>query len=220
MPAKNTIRRFEPESMYHVYNRGVEKRIIFYDERDYAVFLSFLKYALLPEDTEEEVVEPAMITDADRFSLRRLNLVEEVDLVSFCLMPNHFHLLLFQHSEDAITRLMRSVATGYSMYFNKRYDRVGALFQGKYKASRIGTDSHWRHISRYIHLNPLDLGENYKTYSYSSYHLIGGASHADWLKPEHVLDGFKNIAEYESFHDEYIPHRKELQNIKEMLADA
>jgi putative transposase len=205
--------------MYHVYNRGVEKRIIFLDERDYAVFLSFLKHALLPPDSED-TFESSLISDAQRFNLRRQNLAQDVDLVAFCLMPNHFHLLLFQRTKDGITRLMRSVATGYSMYFNKRYERVGGLFQGRYKASHIASDAYWQHISRYIHLNALDLGKNFRDYPYSSYRFYSEQTQADWVKPDSITSAFANAKEYEQFLETYIPHRKELLDVKDLLANT
>jgi len=206
--------------MYHVYNRGVDKRIIFEDERDYAVFLSFLKYALTPiNDKEIEEEEIPLLSQAQRFNMRRLNLASEVELAAFCLMPNHFHLLLFQYTTDGITKLMRSIATGYSVYFNKRYTRSGTLFQGRYKAKPIDSDAYWQHISRYIHLNPVDLGEDYKQFPYSSYGFYSGKASAEWVKPSMILDGFKNVGEYEKFHDDYLPYRKELLDVKDMLAD-
>lgn len=219
MPAKNAIKQFEPERMYHVYNRGVEKRIIFCDERDYAVFLSFLKYALSPKESEGAEIDTSLLSDAQRFNMRRLNLVEDVELVAFCLMPNHFHLLLYQHAQDGITRLMRSIATGYSVYFNKRYKRDGALFQGRYKAKSIDSEAYWQHISRYIHLNPLDIGKEYKSYEYSSYRFHVGVAEAVWIKPQIITANFKDMKEYQKFHDDYIPYRNQLKEIKDMLAD-
>jgi putative transposase len=222
MPSRNAIKEFEPDSMYHVYNRGVDKRIIFTDERDYSVFLSFLKFALLSDEqlTEQNVIDDGLLTEANRFNLRREGLYGAVELVSYCLMPNHFHLLLYQHEIDGITRLMRSVATGYVMYFNKRHKRVGGLFQDVYKASRIHTQGYWDHISRYIHLNPIDLGEDYESYTYSSYRNYVGNAEADWLKPELVMDGFSSVEEYEKFVKDYIPYRKELKDIASMLANS
>jgi putative transposase len=218
MPAKNAVKQFAPESMYHVYNRGVDKRIIFQDERDYVVFLSFLKYAFLPLEDTNKVVDTALLSEAQRFNLRRLNLANEVELAAFCLMPNHFHLLLYQHSSDGITKLMRSIATGYSLYFNKRYGRSGTLFQGRYKAIRINSDVYWQHISRYIHLNPLDRKADYRYYPYSSYRFHSGTAKAEWVKSELVLGNFSDAKQYEQFHDEYIPYRKELLGLKDMLA--
>ena len=222
MPSRNAIKNYEPDSMYHVYNRGVDKRIIFTDEKDYAVFLNFLKFALLSDEElkGEKIVDSNIVSEATRFNLRRECLNEAVELVSFCLMPNHFHLLLYQREIDGITRLMRSIGTGYSIYFNKRHKRVGSLFQGRYKASPIKTPEYWDHISRYIHLNPLDIGQNYENYTYSSYRNFVGKAEASWVKPDLVLDSFKSATEYAKFVYDYIPHRNELKFIKDFLANS
>lgn len=208
--------------MYHVYNRGVDKALIFKDKRDYAVFLSFLKYALLSDDSNKKIdaVDAALITEAQRFNLRREGLADRLELVSYCLMPNHFHLLIYQYDKDAITRLMRSVATGYSMYFNKRYKRIGSLFQGVYKASKIGTEPYWAHISRYIHLNPLDIGQDFRTYDYSSYRVFMGRIKQEWVKPALITDDYKSSKEYDKFVASYISHRHELKEIEDMLANS
>jgi len=222
MPSKNVVKQFESDAMYHVYNRGVDKRIIFSDERDYAVFLSFLKYALLSggENFKKDEVNASLLTEAQRFNLRREGLADKVELVSFCLMPNHFHLLLYQYVPNGITTLMRSIITGYSMYFNKRHKRVGSLFQGVYKASCINTEAYWWHISRYIHLNPADLGEDYKDYPYSSYRFFVKKAEAEWLKSKKVMGGFKNTSDYEKFVADYVSRRNELLEIKDMLANS
>ncbi|OGL30932.1 hypothetical protein A3F37_00630 [Candidatus Saccharibacteria bacterium RIFCSPHIGHO2_12_FULL_41_12] len=216
MPGRNVIKQFEPDAAYHIYNRGVDKKIIFLDERDYAVFLSLLKYTIIQKDDQ---FDNSLVSEAQRYNFRRLNLAESVDLLAYCLMPNHFHLLVYQHSEDGITKMMRSVATAYSMYFNKRYKRSGALFQGRYKASRIHSDSYWQHISRYIHLNPLDVGDNYKSYPYGSFKAYSGEISVEWLNTDMILGNFSSVKEYVKFHDDYIPRRKELLDVKEMLAN-
>lgn len=217
MPAKNAVKQFEPEAMYHVYNRGVDKRVIFQDEQDYAVFLDFLKYALSNRSESDEPFDPSSLSEAERFNFRRLGLADDLDLVAFCLMPNHFHLLAYQHSIEGITKLMRSVATGYSMYFNKKYDRSGTLFQGRYKASKIDSDSYWDHISRYIHLNPKDLGVDWRTYPKSSYRFYTGSAKADWVKPGLVLDSFKTIKQYELFVQQYEERHDELKKLAKDL---
>lgn len=222
MPSRNVVKQFVADKMYHVYNRGVEGRDIFMDERDYAVFLSFLKFALLSdsENQNNEVVDQTLISQAERFTLRRKGLADKVDLVSYCLMPNHFHLLFYQHTEEGITELMRSVITGYVLYFNKRHKRTGSLFQGVYKASPINTDPYWWHVSRYIHLNPLDLGVDYKDYPYSSYRFFAKKAEAEWVKPDIILSGFRSAHSYEHFVEEYIPQRNELLEIKNVLANS
>ena len=222
MPSRNTIKKYEPNMMYHVYNRGVDKRIVFTDEKDYAVFLSFLKFALLSDEDlkKEKIIDSGIVSEATRFNLRREVLFGAVELVSFCLMPNHFHLLLYQYDIDGITRLMRSVGTGYSAYFNKRHKRVGPLFQGRYKASPINTQGYWDHISRYIHLNPLDIGKDYKNYNYSSYRYFIGEAEASWVNHELILDGFASIDEYKNFVEDYVPYKNDLKMIKDLLANS
>jgi putative transposase len=222
MPSRNIMKSFVPNSMYHVYNRGVDKRIIFVDERDYAVFLSFLKYALLSDEDvqKHQVIDAGLLSSATRFNLRREGLHGVVELVSYCLMPNHFHLQLFQYEANGVTRLMQSIATGYVMYFNKRHGRTGALFQSRYKASKIDSQAYWDHISRYIHLNPLDLGSDYKNYQYSSFKQYEGKVEAEWVRPGLVIDSYRTPKDYVRFVDEYIPHRAGLKDVKDILANS
>ncbi len=92
--------------------------------------------------------------DANRHKTEAL--MGEVQLLAYCLMPNYFHLLFYQVSEDGVTKFMRRLATAYSMYFNNRYNRVGALFQGRFRARLLPTDQYVGHVSRYIHLCPHD----------------------------------------------------------------
>lgn len=191
MPRRNTIRKFTEQGIYHIYNRGVEKRIIFLDEQDYAVFLHLLKYYLSPIDPKG--VHPLM--EFQNFSVVRprplANLEKELDLVAFCLMPNHFHLILQQHTVDGVSKLLLRLLTTYALYFNKRYKRVGYLFQGPYRAVLIETDSYLLHLSRYIHLNPSELTRApLVSYPYSSYKYYLGLAKAGWIKPKIILDYF------------------------------
>jgi putative transposase len=192
MPHKNTIRHYAEDGIYHIYNRGVEKRDIYLDEQDYAVFLHLLKYYLSPLDPKD--IHP--LIQFQNFSVKKTyplaNLEHKVELAAFCLMPNHFHLLARQTTKDGITQLLRKVSTTYVMYFNKRYNRVGYLFQGKYKAITVDSESYLLHLSRYIHLNPAGLkGTDPFNYPYSSYKYFIGQAHATWVKPKTVLDCFK-----------------------------
>lgn len=204
MPGKNTIKEYAPENYYHVYNRGVEKRKIFLDEEDYTVFLGLIKKYLTGTNKN--------LKNRHLFN----NLGTEVSLLSYCLMPNHFHLLLFQKTSDGITKLMRRVTTGYVMYFNNKYDRVGGLFQGRYKAAHINGDTYLHHISRYIHLNP----DNYKNWPYSSYSYYLGQKNAKWLDTSPILSLFEDSpAQYSEFVDDYAEAKKEIDILKYQLAD-
>lgn len=214
MPHKHTIKTFVAGSFYHVYNRGVNKNDIFHDDQDYRVFLHLLKYYLSPIETLEKT-HPLLedILDVSIVRPRPLsNLEKEVDLVAYCLMPNHFHLLLRQHTVDGMTRLMRRLSTTYALYMNKRYHRVGYLFQGRYKGAIINEEPYLLHLSRYIHINPLDLQgmtrTNLVNYSYSSYSYYIGIKHAVWIKPQFIIgffhqtkssSVFKNVTTYRAF---------------------
>lgn len=176
---------FAPDELYHVYNRGVEKRDIYLDRREYERFLSLLFLA--------NSAKPIHIQKTDQSSqgwtLTAALEVERdetlVDIVAYCLMPNHFHILVKEKDEGAISKFMQKLSTGYTMYFNKRHDRNGALFQGKFKATHADEDRYLKYLYSYIHLNPIKLiqsdwkeigiknfnqAENYlNQYKYSSY---------------------------------------------------
>lgn len=211
MPSRNIVREFAEHQYYHVYNRGVEKRHIFLDDDDYTVFLGLLKRYLDETDDKKSKKAPR---NASRRRVEKIQ--DEVQVLSYCLMPNHFHLMLYQTSKDGVHKLMRRIATSYAMYFNSKYDRVGSLFQGPYKASLINRDSYLQHISRYIHLNP----EDYKAWPYSSYKYFAREKSApNWLKRDTLLEMFYSRQEYLSFVDDYVAARDELSILKWQLAN-
>ena len=204
MPSRNTVREYAPGSYYHVYNRGVAKQPIFVDNSDYTVFLSLLKRHLSNEP------------QIDRFGRLHPHYKDQVELLAFCLMPNHFHFLIHQDKDaQALSRFMKSVCTAYTMYFNRKYQRVGPLFQGRFKASRVSRDEYLQHISRYIHLNPKD----YRQYEWSSlpYYLDG--RRAEWLIPKRVLDLFEGT-DYLKFLEDYKEHKAMLDELQYELADT
>lgn len=132
--------------IYHVYNRGVEKRNVFLDSADYLRFIRSLE--------EFNTTESGVKIGRDRISKK---LEKIVDILAFCLMPNHFHLMLQQKTDSGVSDFMQKVGIGYTMYFNKRRERSGVLFQGKYKLVHITDGNHLQHLPYYIHLNPLDM---------------------------------------------------------------
>lgn len=224
MPSRNTIKQYIENGHYHIYNRGVEKRNIFKDEQDYRVFLHLLKTLLSP--LSKEFRHPlSEVTGFNPVRFRPLlkTLHGEVELLAYCLMPNHFHLLLKQTTRSGMSDLMRRLSTAYSMYFNKKYRRVGHLFQGIYKAAYVDEDSYLLHLSRYIHLNPLELaltGFNLvkaTEYPYSSYAYYLGKKNADWINPRPILAffktrqrmGLKDFFSYESFVEDFKEDPKE-----------
>src|SRR3990167_6235928 len=200
MPSKNRIKTYTENGYYHLYNRGVDKRIIFQDRDDYTRFLYLLKIYLSPlENLQAEF--PLLKT-----YLINKNLAGQVDLLAYCLMPNHFHLLVHQKNKDGITKLMRQVMTSYSKYFNNRFERIGPLFQDIYKAALVDSDDYLLHLSRYIHLNPLDRGITVDEYIWSSYGNYLGKKEADWLNTKTLTDYFSKTNpanSYKAFVEDY-----------------
>jgi putative transposase len=205
MPSRNTLKEYREGCFYHLYNRGVEKRDIFLDEQDYAIFLHLLKYFLSPAD--KEIKNPLVgLYNLKYVRPRPLdNLAGKVELHAFCLMPNHFHLLIKLLAYSGMTELMQKVLTAYSMYFNKRYKRVGHLFQGRYKAALVDSGEYLTYLTKYIHENPLDLGLSELTrtvlvnYPYSSYAYYLREKHASWLNVDYILGFFSEKQTYQEF---------------------
>jgi REP element-mobilizing transposase RayT len=190
-----------------VYNRGVERRSVFVDREDHAVFLNLLKRHLSSKQ------------QTDKYKRPFTNYHGQIELAAFCLMPNHFHLLVYQRDRSALPRLMRSIMTSYAGYFNQKYGRTGNLFQGRYKAAIIDNEAYLWHISRYIHLNPMDIGETWETYPYSSYRYYTGEWSAEWMQPKRILDMHQDAhVDYSAFMADFENHKQIMDEIKPQLA--
>lgn len=145
----------------HILNRGVDKRTVFEDSQDYArfvqgmyVFNSTNAPPLNISRSNANVRHPmSNINDSKKNETRQ----PLVHIHTWCLMPNHYHLLLTPLSENGLSLFMKRLNMGYSKYFNEKYDRSGALWQGKYKKVHIQNDAHFLYVPHYIHANPLDM---------------------------------------------------------------
>jgi len=149
--------KFINDHIYHVYNRGVDKRNIFLDDEDYFRFIHNL-FEFNDTKPAQNIYYKRPDFQSYEVGLRKIEPRKLlVEILAFCLMPNHFHLLLKQKKEGGITKFMRKIGTGYTNYFNQKYARSGVLFQGKFKAVLIEKETHLIYIPHYIHTNPLDL---------------------------------------------------------------
>jgi len=171
---------------------------IFIDEQDYRVFLSYLKVYLSPKeksvneikDNDSKVENKEKII-SEIYTLN--NFFGKIDLISFVLMPNHFHLGLRQKNKKEIESFMRSLITKYSKYFNKKYKRVGPLFQGRYKAILIQSTEYLLYLSRYIHRNPQELlvkEQSLESYPWSSYPSYLNDIKISWLSKRLIISNF------------------------------
>ncbi|MCX6794162.1 MAG: transposase, partial [Candidatus Gottesmanbacteria bacterium] len=161
MPSRFQIKTYTENTFHHLFNRGVEKRPIFLDEKDYAVLLSYLKTYLSAKDDitlRAQATDPSVSWRERDQALRLLrmnNFYGTIRLLSYCLMPNHFHMVVWQKHGPGIDEFMNSLWTRYTMYFNRKYRRVGTLFQSVYKAVVVSSDEQLLHLTRYIHQNPI-----------------------------------------------------------------
>src|SRR3989344_110687 len=155
----NLRRDYEIGEIYHVLNRGVERRDIFLKPQDYSRFILGLEFfnSSNPARIWDMVANTGSVSAGQRIEAQRKTKGPPlVESLAFCLMPNHFHLILREIKDDGITEFM-SKMVGYSSYFNKQYKRVGPLFQGRYKAIRVKQESQLDVLFAYIHTNPVDL---------------------------------------------------------------
>lgn len=216
--------QFENNEFYHVFNRGVEKRDIFIEDRDYLRFVRDLcifnddRFVLRSERRSPCMPHPGYGNTA----VSGMRQEPFVNIICFCLMPNHYHLLIQQLNDNGISRFLAKIGTGYVHYFNTKYERVGSLFQGRFKAVHIDNDEQLKHASRYIHLNPVELTEpnwkengvknwnkannfleNYRWSSYLDY--IGKENFSSVTNREFIMQYFdKKPEKYKKYISEWV----------------
>lgn len=182
--------KFANDEYYHIYNRGVDKRDIFMEEKDIKRLLIFLSESLVEKNKE---VRPL----SRRSNLFLGNLVE---LICYCLNPNHYHLILKQLEDNGVSKFMKSFGTSYTMFFNQKYNRSGSLFQGKFKAVHIETNEYILWLSGYINgnaeIHKIAKADNYLWSSYQDYL---GLRNGTLCNKEIILSQFKNINEYKEY---------------------
>lgn len=196
-------KQFAEGGYYHIYNRGNNKQDIFLDDEDRKCFLFRLREALYPE-----------FVDSRRKPLPK----GAFALLAYCLMPNHFHLLIRQNSVVPITELIKKICTGYSKYFNKKHERIGHLFQDQFKAIGIINDSYLLWVSAYIHQNPKIAGliKDLPEYPWSSYRDYLSLRSGKLCSKDLILGMVKSAEEYKKFVSdsfEKIKVRKDIQRV-------
>jgi putative transposase len=146
--------KFVQEQFYHVYNRGVDKRVIFSNDYDYQRFILLLHVL----NTNKNLKIRDLIKENSFDELLKIKNEDPIVAIgAYCLMPNHFHLLITPLVDNGISKFMLKLQTSYSMYFNIKNKRSGALFQGAFKSQHLDSDEYLKYIYSYIHLNPAKL---------------------------------------------------------------
>jgi len=204
---------------YHIYNRGVDKREVFANNNDYVRFLKNLREFNSKFIREER----ARLTefDSDSDSESESNSGERlVDIIAYCLNPNHYHLILKQISEKGIEKFMQKVGTGYTNYFNIKNKRSGALFQGKFKSVHIDSDDYLLYLSAYINENNFIHGYGKRgNWKYASLWEYLGKTNQEICNKKIILDQFRNINDYKEFLDKNATYLKEKKELNRYLLE-
>lgn len=197
---------FITEEYYHIFNRGNNKRGIFFDKFDLSRF-----YLSMQEFNSEN---PIGSIYENRFNNTKSNQDSKlVEFICYCLNPNHYHFLVKQTVDDGVIKFMHRLGTGYTKYFNQKYDNSGSLFQGTYKAKHVNSNEYLLHLSAYINLNP-EAHQLGSLASKSSWKEYTDPSSDKLCDTKIILSQFKNISEYKKFAQEsleIINKQKELQ---------
>lgn len=209
---------------YHIFNRGLAKRPIFMDKRDYEKFiftLFYYRFTKLPMKLSHFL---QISNSARQNIISKLTTTgtKNIDILCFVLMPNHFHLLLKQVVDNGISNYLRLISNSWTHYFNLKYNRQGALFQGIFKAVMIEDDKQLIHLSRYIHINPVVSNiikeKDFLKYQWSSFNdYLKRTSH--FVDVETIFSHFSKPISYKNFVLNQIDYGKKLEGIKHLLLE-
>ena len=207
---------FATGEIYHVYNHSQYNVPIFRSKRTCNLFLETMKFYLQPfPPTRFSIYR----TNRDKFPINLKNPI--VTIINYCLMPNHFHLLLRQENDNGIKNFVQKISNSYAHYFALKNQIKGHIFGGNFKAVRIENEEQLIHTSRYIHLNPVTsyLVEKPEDYLFSSYSISLKERFVDFVHPEEITNYFSSIKKYEEFVTAQKNYQRTLQLIKHLTLE-
>jgi len=212
---------------YHIFNRGLDRRPVFLNHWDFVRAWKTLDFYRF-KNTSLNLAKVLVMGKEDKekfFSNLRKDSNKQVEVISYCFMPNHFHFLLKQKQKEGISTFLSNFTNSYTRYFNARHKRRGRLFEGVFKAVRIETEEQLMHVSRYFHLNPVvslvikecELGD----YNWSSFpEYLGECQGIEICDKEIVLSGFSSKEDYRTFVHDRIEYGQKLESIKHLLLEV
>lgn len=209
--------------IYHVFNRGIDKRPTFTTKSEYRRATNSMLYYRYSQPGKRFAYFIKLSAEEQIKFLKELSSHSQyVDILAYCFMPNHFHFLVKQQTDLGISKFMSLFQNSYTRYFNTKHDRVGSLFLNQFKAVRIETDEQLLHVSRYIHLNPLTSYvvkdfDSLKSFTWSSFPEYLKKS-SNILNTEMILNFFKGN-KYEEFVQNQVEYQRELDKIKHLVLE-
>ncbi|MEA5571244.1 REP-associated tyrosine transposase [Calothrix sp. UHCC 0171] len=183
--------QFQAGNYYHLYNRGNNRQEIFLERKNYSLFILLIRQHLIKNN---------------------------VEIIAYCLMPNHYHLLVYLNDEN-LSQVMQRFSLAYTKSINQRFKRVGSLFQGRFQAQHVDSDEYLLHLSRYIHLNPVkaNLVKHPQEWEFSSYLGYIGLQDNNLIKPEKVLEYFSSPNAYQQFVENF--EEKDTEKIQHLIIE-
>ena len=190
--------------IYHIFNRGVDKKPIFIDKKDYSHAIETLDYyRFLDPPTRFSYFLKTNSDEKAIFQRQLESHTKLVKIIAYCLMPNHYHLILKQNYENGISKFISLFQNSYAKFFNQRHERIGHLIQGSFKSVRVISNEQLLHLGRYIHLNPVNAflikSEDLSTYQWSSYPHYLGKQHMQLIESDIILNNFTDNNAYKLF---------------------
>ena len=212
---------------YHIYNRGVDKREVFLDRNDYLRFIRSVKEfngqnsigSIFHLESRRKTLK-ALSASSLRHSMPSGQEQPLVAIICYCLNPNHFHFILRQETNDGISKFMHKLGMGYTNFFNKKYNRSGSLFQGRYKSIHINSNEYLLHLSVYVNANHAIHDYKEKDWPYSSYLDYAGKREGKLSSKATILGQFDdNPREYEKFMQNNINYFREKKELEKYVLE-
>lgn len=194
---------FAKGEYYHIYNRGNSKQKIFRDKEDYLRFIALLYIANTSD--KFNIYDLKKYVNSDIYEKEKSDSL--VSIGSYCLMPNHFHILITEKAEGGISNFMQKLSTAYVMYYNKKYERSGSLFESKFKSKHIDKDNYFKYLFSYVHLNPIKLiqkdwkekGIKNKTEAIKYLNKYEYSSYLDFVEEERFQNKILDLKEFPKY---------------------
>lgn len=222
MPGRNIV--LANNEIYHIFNRGIASQLVFFNKRTYERAIETIFY-YQNKNTPIKYSKFLKLSMSERSDLLKESRKRKdwlVEIISYCLMPNHFHLLLKQLVDNGISKFVGDFTNSYTRYINTKQERNGPIFEGKFKSVRVETEEQLLHVQRYIHLNPytsylIKTIEDLETYTYSSFPEYTGKHNSDFCSKDIILGNFKNISSYKKFIFDQADYQRQLANMRHLL---
>ncbi len=187
MQSQNVVKANLLNGYYHVSSQSINKELLFKDESDYRFFSSLFERYLLNKDSQHKKI------------ISSKKIYDSVEVIAFCIMPDGFHLLVYQIDSGGVSNLMHNIMTNYRQYYSDRYKKSARLFDGQYKTQFISSDDKLLHISRYIHIEPCDWID----YPHSSLRAYLYDDVPCWMKKSRIVKLYGSAINYLEFLKDY-----------------